>query len=140
MTGLEEGDAVVAIDHAGILAPVCGSVVKVAGMYVWVRYSGQDYGYGPGRADFYYRDSLWRAGECRWRLHLARHCVWCEHDISGPGEAMPVFYTRQPGPDNWQCTSWFSCTVRQNKLDLACGMPPVPEKYRMPIAELEAAS
>lgn len=52
-----------------------------------------------------------------------RTCAWCESEISGAGEAMPVMYARVPvASDNWQCSDPLGCQARQDELDRAAGL------------------
>ena len=61
----------------------------------------------------------------------ARLCVWCEADISGPGEAFPVMYARAGGPDdNWQCSDAEACDQRQDRLLVQAGGDPAKYGHR----------
>jgi hypothetical protein len=69
-----------------------------------------------------------------------RFCAWCEDDISGVGEAIPIMYARWGGPDdNWQCSDWPGCRERQAILDDRTGLLPVSDRFRIPIAAIESA-
>jgi hypothetical protein len=142
---LLEGERVRAVDHVGTHPPFEGLIAALSKAYVQVAYDDPDAGYG-GRTDTYFAGSGWRAwdGEKRWRLQVVRHCAWCEHDISGPGEAMPIMIARLPEVwENWQCTDRGGCELRMRAwdkaLEAASAYPPV--KYGpYPIAALEAAA
>ncbi len=151
MTTLKPGDPVRVVEHddASRLARpggriFGGEVASVTEVYVSIRYTSP----APRRrnrmaTDQFWRDSGWRAwdGEFRWRLEPGRLCAWCETDISAPGSASPVMYARASDPNaNWQCMDIPGCQRRQDVLDSRAGLPPTPAFWRIPIAELEAAS
>jgi hypothetical protein len=144
VTSFAVDDRIRAIDQAGELPPVNGSVIQVSRFYVFVWYDRNDrirMGL-PARAEAFYRDSGWQAwdSEDRWRLQLVRTCAWCGHDISGPGEAHPLMYARISGDDNWNCADRNGCLRRQDILDAQYGMPSLIEVWKFPVAMLEAAS
>lgn len=140
MIVLEPGDKIRSADHVGTCEPLPGKVLALAGIYVHVIYEEPT---GISGIDIYYRESLWRAhdGDLRWRLELIRECPWCEHDISGPGEATPILYARLPQVNqNWQCTDLGGCERRQRALDevIAASSFYPPVKYGpFPVAALE---
>jgi hypothetical protein len=69
-----------------------------------------------------------------------RFCAWCEYDISGVGEAIPIMYARWGGPDdNWQCSDWPGCHKRLVVLWDRTGLPPVSDCLRIPVAAIESA-
>lgn len=62
---------------------------------------------------------------------MPRSCAWCEHDISGAGDAKPIMHARLPGPDdNWQCSDEAGCDARLAVLERLAGMPPAPSLLR----------
>lgn len=68
----------------------------------------------------------------------ARQCAWCDADISGPGEAMPLMYARLPGvAANWECAAIYHCYKRQVVMDIALGLKPDRGGFNA-VAEIEA--
>jgi hypothetical protein len=138
-------DRIRAIDLTCETEPVSGSVIQVSRYFAFVWYDKADrerIGY-PDRADMYYLDSglCAREGDEHWQLQLIRLCAWCDHDISGPGEAHPLMFARiDQANDNWNCADRAACARRQDVLDARAGMPPISQAWRFPVAMLEAAS
>lgn len=137
---VEIGDQIRAIDQRGRHEPAAATVVHLTGWYIIVQYAPdavKRLGLTSGYRDTYWRGSGWRAwdGELRWRLQEIRTCQWCEHDISGPGEAHPILYAGR----GWKCANTGACIRRQDFLDAQSGMPPIAEAWRVPVAYLEAA-